>query len=439
MKRSDREGFFMELLLNQKQELKLLMTSQLRQSIELLQYSTTDLEQFIREQELENPLIELHDSPPSPQIERISSEWAIKPAGMPQEMIKAREENGRDQLIQIVNVTYKEKTTKDLLKYIIHNLNDFGYLEIDEQNCPYTDVDLSHGICLLQQIGPTGVGARTIEECLTLQCNERFPHHYLLKEAIKTCLPLIAEKKWKEMAKKLNCSVEEVAYINNCILSFNPKPCILKQDRTEFAQPDIIVIEERGGFAFFLNDRYLPSVTLNEQNLHIPTSNGVEKQYIKEQYKNYQWLVSSIEQRRQTIIKIMHVLLEKQPAFIRNGLSELLPLTLKEVAKEIGMHESTVSRATSNKYIQTPAGLFELKSLFSSKVESANGHHFSQEKVKALLKQFIGTENKKKPFSDQKIAEYFNTEYAIQIARRTISKYRDELNIPSASMRKQWI
>ena len=181
---------------------------------------------------------------------------------------------------------------------------------------------------------------------------------------------------------------------------------------------------------------YLPTIHMNNdysQYLHV--KNDASK-YINTQYKNYQWLLSSIEQRRNTIIKIVHVLLEKQEDFFKNGFRSLKPLTLKEVADEIEMHESTVSRATTNKVIQTPFGSFDLRLLFTSKLETADGNTISQTKMKTLLESFIAQENKFKPYSDQKIAEYFNAEQGITISRRTISKYREELRIPPSSKRQ---
>ena len=189
-------------------------------------------------------------------------------------------------------------------------------------------------------------------------------------------------------------------------------------------------------FTFHLNDGYLPAIHMNKdysQYLHV--KNDASK-YMNTQYKNYQWLLSSIEQRRNTIIKIVHVLLERQEDFFKNGFRSLKPLTLKEVADEIEMHESTVSRATTNKVIQTPFGSFDLRLLFTSKLETADGNTISQTKMKTLLENFIAQENKFKPYSDQKIAEYFNAEQGITISRRTISKYREELRIPPSSKRK---
>lgn len=412
------------------------MTTELRQSIELLQYSTYDLEQFIRQQELENPLIDLQESKSFEdysfkQFPRNTAELSI-------DHLKSLEEDFREKLIKIVNISFKENEVKKLLTFIVYNLNNNGYLEIDETSSYYPPEDIKKGIRLLQQVGPAGIGARNLEECLLIQCDESYPDTPALKELIQYHLPLLAQKKYPLIAQKLNCSVATVKELNRLLLTLNPKPCSFMQiDTTEYLQPDIIVELQHDELSFHLNDFYLPHVTLNKQYLTKNLSRE-DQQYIYHHYKNYEWLISSIKQRRNTINTIMNFLIKKQSQFFRKGPFELVPLTLKEVAVEIRMHESTISRATSNKYIQTPFGTFDLKSLFTQKIETKDGNLLSQEKVKIMLKQLIEQENKRKPYSDQKIAEYFNTEYAIQIARRTINKYRAELNIPSASMRKQW-
>lgn len=430
----------MDFFLQQRQDLKLFLTTQLRQSIELLQYSTNDLEQFIRQQELENPLICLQEFEHKRQEEEL---YFVKspsyPTMLPIEFSKATEEDFRTQLLHQVNLSFKEIKQKKLLAYIINNLNNNGFLEIEETSSCYSSEDITLGIELLQQIGPTGIGARSVEECLLLQSEELYPDLPEIKEIILHYLPLLAEKKFQFIAQKLNCSVSHVVQLNEFIMTLNPKPCAFMQiDTTEFLHPDIIVELQDEQLSFYINDRYLPQIKLHEPYLKINLTNREDKEYIHNHYKNYQWLLNSINQRRNTISKIMYVLLKRQSDFFRKGPVELVPLTLKEVADEIGIHESTVSRATSNKYVQTPIGIFDLKLLFTHKLEKKDGSAISQEKVKQLLKQLIDQENKQKPYSDQKIAEYFHTEYSIQIARRTINKYRVEMNIPSASMRKQW-
>lgn len=426
----------MDLILQQRQELKLLMTSQLRQSIELLQYSTNDLEQLIRQQELENPLIELQESDRWAQIEKLPS---FQSARNTAPLFQATTINFRDQLMQLVHLSFKENEIEKLLEYIISHLDHKGYLEIDGIESPYSTEQLTKGIKLLQQIGPAGIGARSIAECLLLQINSHDPEYPMLKELIGHYLPLLAENKWKIIARKMNCSVAQIQKYNDLIQRLNPRPCLLSNsETTEYVHPDIIVENQEDELIFYLNEHYLPKIHLNEYYLNTSFTNLEDRHYIHNHYKNYRWLVSSIEQRRHTITQIMHVLIKKQLPFFRNGLSSLVPLTLKEVADEIGMHESTVSRATSNKYVQTPAGTFEMKALFTSKVLTNDGKQISQEKVKTLVKQIIQKENKYQPYSDQKISEYLNTEYAIRIARRTVSKYREELKIPTASMRRKW-
>src|SRR5699024_6606593 len=183
-----------------------------------------------------------------------------------------------------------------------------------------------------------------------------------------------------------------------------------------------------------INDQY---ITKNQNNQINSLESSNKNEYIENKFKKYQWLKNSIDQRRQTITKIMHVLLNKQKEFFYQGLKSLNPLTLKEVANLIDMHESTVSRATDNKIIQTPLGTYELKKLFSTRLNSAKGENVSQTQVKNVLTSLVKNENKYKPLSDQKLAERIKEVEGIRISRRTVAKYRDELNVPSSSKRKE--
>jgi RNA polymerase sigma-54 factor len=190
-------------------------------------------------------------------------------------------------------------------------------------------------------------------------------------------------------------------------------------------------------WVFHFNDAYLPSINLNKDYVHYLNEKNNTATYLKKHYKNFEWLIHSIEQRKNTITKVMTVLLEKQQGFFNNGFTSLNPLTLKEVANSIGMHESTVSRVTMNKVIQTPFGSIEFQQLFTSKLETVDGNSISQVKVKSILETIVSQENKIKPLSDQKIAEYFSLEMGVLISRRTISKYRDELSILPSSKRRE--
>lgn len=429
-------GACMEIVLQQKQELTLSMTLELRQAIELLQYSTYELEQYIREQELENPLIELKEKEENHLYEeRVHSRSSsFGTSEMPLDAIQKTDHNMRNELVEQANSIFPDKQIQKLLGYLIHNLDDNGYLNNDLK---LSEHDIEKGIHLLQEIGPIGIGARTLQECLLLQISYTYPENDLAECLVTNHLELIADRKWKEIASCMNISMAEVKSLYDFIQTLNPRPCIiLSNDQTEYVTPDIIVERKDDKFAYYLNDGYLPSIQVNaDYSSYLKTQNNLSK-YFNNHYKSYQWLLTSIEQRRNTIIKIMNVLLERQHSFFENGFLSLKPLTLKDIAEEIDMHESTVSRATTNKIIQTPFGSFDLRMLFTSKLETADGDSISQTKVKALLQKFISQENKFKPYSDQKIAEYFNTQQGISISRRTISKYREELQIPSSSRRK---
>ncbi|KAA0948734.1 RNA polymerase factor sigma-54 [Sporosarcina sp. ANT_H38] len=432
----------MELVLRQRQELNLLMTFELRQAIELLQYSTYELEQYIRQQELENPIIELKEKEEKPVFEeRLNRRSSFSGSAMPVDVIQSSDRNMRDELLDQAKFMSYDEHTQILIKYLLNNLDDNGYLQVPDNNSngylSFDEGDIEKGIHLLQQLGPIGIGARDLRECLLLQITYSYPENKLAACLVEHHLNLVADHKWNEIALKMNIEMAVVKDLFDFIQTLSPRPCaFISNFPTEYLTPDIIVDWKNGEFIFHLNDGHLPTIHMNKdysQSLHVKDD---ASKYINTQYKNYQWLISSIEQRRNTIIKIVHVLLEKQESFFKNGFRSLKPLTLKEVADEIEMHESTVSRATMNKVIQTSFGSFDLRLLFTSKLETADGDTISQTKMKTLLKNFIAQENKFKPYSDQKIAEYFNTEQGITISRRTISKYREELRIPPSSKRK---
>ncbi|TQR16186.1 RNA polymerase factor sigma-54 [Psychrobacillus soli] len=429
----------MELVLNQRQEQSLTMTFQLRQAIELLQYSTYDLYEYIKEKELENPLIELEEHSKDISFEGKSTGKATSASSNDQliDFVRSREICIREKLFKEAKLLFKLKEDQQLLHYIIYNLDDSGYFRLQDYD-HYEEAAIEKGIHLLQQIGPVGIGARSLRECLLLQVTYEFPEEKLVKILIENHLDLLANRKWNEIARCMKISMVEIKELNDFIQTLNPKPFFgISDESVEYLNPDIIVEYKEGDLSYYINDGYLPEIHFNNDYAGLLKEKDETSKYINNQYTQYKWLLSSIEQRRSTILKIVKVLLEKQKDFFKEGFSALKPLTLKEVATEIDMHESTVSRATMHKVIQTPRGSFDLRLLFTSKLETSDGSSISQTEVKELLASFIKSENKTKPFSDQKIADYFNTEKGINISRRTISKYREELNIPSSSLRKE--
>lgn len=434
----------MEFALQQKQQQSLLMSFELRQAIEILQYSTCELDEYIRQQELENPLIELVEAPPSNFDEAgIDQKYLGSYQGdIRMDMIQSNASNMRLDLYKQVRIMYSDDYSRSLLKYLIDNLDDNGYLCGIEESLLFkrgiTISEIEKGIHLLQSIGPIGIGARDVKECLLLQMQYSSDEHQLAMYLIEHHFDLLVNKKWREIAKHMNICNEELKEINNYILTLNPRPCSFQSNQVlGYLNPDIIVERKNNTWVFHFNDAYLPSINLNSDYLHYLNEKNDTATYLKKQYKNYEWLIHSIEQRKNTITKVMTVLLEKQQEFFNNGLTSLNPLTLKEVANLIGMHESTVSRVTMNKVIQTPFGSIEFQQLFTSKLETVDGNSISQVKVKSILETIVSQENKKKPLSDQKIAEYFSLEIGVLISRRTISKYRDELSILPSSKRRE--
>ncbi|MGM8366046.1 RNA polymerase factor sigma-54 [Virgibacillus sp. W0181] len=431
----------MELVLQQKQTLNLVMTTELRQAIELLQYSNYELHQFLQEKALENPLIELIEKNTDFSYEKKRSVGrSADDVPDPAEFVASDEQGMREKLIDQAKWLDMEQSEWNLLRYLILNLDENGYLPLSDaeimEQLALNEMELKRGLQLLHQLEPAGVGARDLQECLLLQVERLYPEKALAKSVIENYLEQLADKKWQEITKALNISMTELKTAYTFIQTLNPRPCSnLSSSSVEYLHPDIIVEEDGEHFNIAFNDNYLPEIRFNNNYSNLITNKLPT--YVQNQYKNYQWLKNSIEQRRTTILKIMHVILDRQLGFFRQGFTALQPLTLKDVASEINMHESTVSRATANKVIQTSKGSFDLRLLFSTKLNADSGSEASQTKVKLLLEELIKQEDKYKPLSDQKISDHFKEEKDITVSRRTVAKYREELNIPSSSRRKE--
>ncbi|PIC98609.1 MULTISPECIES: RNA polymerase factor sigma-54 [unclassified Sporosarcina] len=419
--------------LQQKQELSLRMTTELRQAIELLQLSTYDLELYIREKELENPVIEIQEAKRTDSFQERQSLNYSRQETDSTEWAKQQEVSMRDQMLRQVEVDFKDPKTKQLLKTLIHSLDDNGYLCAEMHAVENVD----KGIELLQQIGPPGIGSRTLQECLLLQVRSCEACPELMETFISEYLPYVAERKWQQIANGMNSTLAHVNELHEFLLTLHPRPCPeLGHSETEFMMPDVIVEEKHGKLSFHLNDRDLPKIGLRKEYVSSLKGTSDLSSYLRDYHKQAQWLLTSIEQRRNTIIRIVTDLLEKQDAFFREGRKALQPMTMKEVADRIDMHESTISRTVSNKVIQTPAGTFEMRSLFTSKLAAQDGDSVSQSAVKASIQSLIAKEDKRKPLSDQKIVDLLLKEQGITISRRTVSKYREALHILSSSKRK---
>ena len=353
-------------------------------------------------------------------------------------------------------------------EYLIGNIDDNGYLSIGLDD---VSLDLNIKInkiekilSLIQSFDPPGVGARSLEECLLLQAKYLSINDIRVEKIIKKHLNNLARKSYLKIAKDLQISISEVQSLADIIKkSFDPKPGRGLGDLqgVKYILPDLVIMRKiGGGYRVILNDIYLPQIKVNIHYRKIlETSNNISpynegklikkesisdrktkdtKKYIEEKLIAAKWLIKGIEQRKRTIYRIAETLIEYQKDFLDKGILFIKPLTLREVADRLNIHESTVSRAIHNKIVQTPRGLLKMKFLFSKGVEKKSGEIVSTDKVKKLIKEYVNNENCLKPWSDQKLADLLSEKGGINVSRRTVAKYREILKIPSSNLRKRF-
>lgn len=441
----------MELGLIQKQTTKLVMTTELRQAISILQFSMFELIDFLQEEALENPLLELHEKSVHEEIHTHSYSTGQTPS-------QSNEENDRSVdfyhqekhnlqaylLAQLHELSLSEKE-EAIVGYLIYNLNEAGYLTISLQEAAtllnVSEFEVQQAFKRFFQFEPLGIGARTLQECLLWQLEILEERSSLTEAIVAYDLELLADRKWEQLAEKYAVSLAEIQASADLVQQLNPKPGSAYSDEsTKYLYPDVTVEKSDSTYQVIVNEHMLPTVRMNRQYQYLLSqAEQIEAQhYMQEKHNKVLWIIRSIEQRRMTLQRLTEAIVEKQMAFIEKGLRYLKPLTLKEIADDIGMHESTVSRAVRQKIIQTPKGLFNYKDLFTSRIESKDGDGTSSTVVKHALEEIIEKEDKQRPLSDQKISELLKVQKGITISRRTIAKYRNELHIPSSSNRKRF-
>ncbi len=431
----------MELGLIQKQTTKLVMTTQLHQAISILQYSTAELLEYLKEQALENPLIELH----SPSWEggirssKRSFDGGVKKD--PLEYVETRR-SLHDELHDQARYFKLSKRITGIVHYLIDNIDESGYLIINEfevMNLLHVQKsEIDEAMKQVHMLEPVGIGARSLSECLYLQLNESSSLHELARDIVNVNLKALAEKKYKELSKEYQVTVEKIQLVADLITTLDPRPGTKwTYEKPAYVVPDVRIEEKDGSFTIALLDDDLPAMKVSNAYGSVETNEATA--YLKDKYQQVSWILKSIEQRKQTLRSIISVFIVYQQRFLRSGISALSPITLKEVAIEAGVHESTVSRAIKGKYVQTPHGLFALKDLFTSKLSSESVEGTSSSSVKLFIKELVEKENKLKPLSDQKIVEALHIQKSVDVSRRTIAKYREELNIVSSSKRKRYV
>lgn len=443
----------LEPALLQKQTLNLTMTQELQQAITILQYTAHELTAFLEAKEMENPLIQL-ESPivrsVDPRYDRIRKRKVTNPENDQRKWLEQMAEPTEgladhlfSQLVMKALSDFQEK----LVEQFIYNLDPNGYLTITIEEaaavCGTTIEEAEEILQLVQSLEPAGVAARSLQECLVLQVERRGDAPPLAVELLTEYFNEFAEKKWKFLSESLNVSLKEIQQAADFITTLDPRPGThFDYERPQYVIPDLILEIVDGKLELQLFERHLPAIRYQSDyyNEMASVADDKVKQYLNDKRQDFRWIMRSIEQRKQTLMKVGMAIIEEQQDFFLKGPRFLKPLTLKDVAEKIEVHESTVSRAIRGKYIQTPSGMHELKKFFSQALQSnaaSDGEQASAGQAKALIKGLIDKEDKSKPLSDQAIANMLK-EKGLTLSRRTVAKYREQLRIPSSTKRKRY-
>lgn len=439
----------MGLSISQTQTLKLNMTPALYQAISLLQYNNLDLSNFIRRQALENPLLQVEEPAYASGFSagaagRSAPDGSSKSRTDIIEQTLAAEINFRDQLhIDLHHLTLGKEIMR-AADWLIDSLNDRGYLE-DRLEEVTADFDLDEDdrervLKAVQSLDPPGVGARSLQECLRLQL-ERAPERDWIAETIAAdYIDCFLTEDWETIAEALDVDERDVRVAVERIRALDPVPVDVTKSEAalQYVVPDIRIAKSEIGFQCLLEDQLLPKVTINEEDYerYLQTSDSETKRYIRKKMNEAKWLLTGVSKRKQMLMKIAGIIIDKQNKFLNSGKKETLePMTMKMAAEWLSVHESTVSRAVTNKYVQTPVGLLAFKDFFAKGLKTEDGS-VSVYQVKSLIKSIISNENKKKPLSDQNIV-FLLKDKGVECSRRVVSKYRKECGIASSSGRKQ--
>jgi RNA polymerase sigma-54 factor len=465
----------------------LTLTPQLQQSIRLLQLSTVELNQELERYLAENPLLERAELAGAEEAPAAPPNGATPAAEAPAEPEERREEGAsladdhgfgdehaptpgsrrddderddftqfaaaeptlQEHLLQQVSLTGLTERDKRIAAMIIGHLDEDGYLksELDELResalsaLPDLEIDeLSIALKHVQNLEPTGVGARDVAECLELQLKalpEPAPHREMALKLVTQHLDVLAARDFNRLKRLLGVTEDELREIRSLILTLDPKPGrAFGQGDVRYVVPDVVVRKIGGKWSAALNRDAMPRLRINKMYadiLQASRENGGK--HLSGQLQEARWLIKNVQQRFDTILRVTQAIVDRQKNFFEHGEVAMRPLVLREIAEAVGLHESTISRVTTQKYMLTPRGIFELKYFFGSHVSTDTGGACSATAIRALIKQLVAAEDCRKPLSDHRISDIL-AQQGIQVARRTVAKYREAMHIQPANLRK---
>ncbi len=450
-----------ELSLEQIQRQKIAITPKLKQTLSLLQYPVQDLLSFLEKEAEQNPLLEVEEPDVfkekriQTEIDSVDEEESFlrdsdayeesydQPFIHSVETYASNEVTLQQYLLEQIKFMQLNESERKVLAFMVGNLDEQGYLDLDGEQV------LREGWCspetwerclaLLHQLEPYGVGARNLSECLLIQLkHSRYAEDEICHHLIKHHLQAIAQHRYEELAKRFQVDVDEILSRVRLIQSFHPKPGYLfNVQKPRYVVPDVIVTRQSDGtWVIKANEAALPRIGLNPTYAALLRENGPAQPFLRQKHRELLWIIRGIRKRVKTILKVAEVIMQRQALFFEQKEGTLLPLTMRDVAQELGLHESTISRAVNGKYMQTPWGVYELRYFFQRGLEGNFGGTVTEFTVKRLIQQIIEAEDGHNPYSDQAIVRQL-AERGIPIARRTVAKYRNELGIPSSAVRKK--
>ncbi len=426
-----------------------IFTQSLRQSMKILELPLLELKEVVEAELIENPVIEEVEKNIDTPIEasgefmptRIESDEDAYEKAIP-----GKRENLAEVLLRQLRINAADEEQLRVGTALINNINENGYLrESLSAVCAesgYSEEDALKVLKLIQAFEPSGVGARNLKECLLIQLDKKQDKDPLSRRLIEECLQDLARKdSIRKVCKKLKCDSEELTRCIEKIHSLEPKPGRgYSNEETAYVIPDISIEEKDDTLRVSTKDDSIPIIRVNPTYKNMLKSKKTDektKDFIREKLKNAANLIQAITQRKKTLTRVITIIAETQKEALLEGMDKLRPLSLKEIAEKVSMHESTISRIVMNKYVQTPIGIFPLRGFFSTSLKKEDGEDVSAQSIKLKIQQLIENEDKTRPLRDQEIVKQIRETEKLSLARRTVAKYRKILKIPPVSERRQ--